>query len=58
MQKVEAAIDDLISDLNRVNARIKGLGEHRSCSIAITKIEEAQLWLRHRARGVEGAQKA
>ncbi len=46
--------------------RLKGLGEKFPCrqnSIAVTKLEEALMWLEHRtaerkARGVEGMHKA
>lgn len=42
------AIDDLMIDLKRVSLRIEELGRHRSYSLAVTKIEEANHWLRDR----------
>jgi hypothetical protein len=42
------AIDDLMIDLKRISMRIEELGRHRSYSLAVTKIEEANHWLRDR----------
>ena len=42
------ALDDLMIDLQRLNSRIRDLGQHRSYSLAQTKIEEAFHWLRDR----------
>lgn len=43
------ALDDLRIELVRVRQRIEALGRHRSLSLAVTKIEEAEHWLRDRA---------
>lgn len=42
------AIDDLMIELKRISLRIEELGRHRSYSLAVTKIEEANHWLRDR----------
>ncbi|MGB0713855.1 MAG: DUF7681 family protein [Gammaproteobacteria bacterium] len=39
------AIDALMEDLKE---RVKALGPHRNHSVTITKIDEAQMWLRDR----------
>jgi hypothetical protein len=41
-------IDDIMIDLHRINERIRALGNHRSYSVAVTKIEEAGHWMRDR----------
>lgn len=41
-------IDDIMIDLQRINSRIRELGNHRSYSLAQTKIEEASHWMRDR----------
>jgi len=41
-------IDDLIIDINRISMRIEELGKHRNYSLAVTKLDEARLWLRDR----------
>ena len=41
-------LDDLMIGLSRTRAEIEGLGRHRTYSLALTKIEEAQHWLRAR----------
>lgn len=41
-------IDNVIIELGRLCLRIEKLGRHRSYSAALTKIEEAQHWLRDR----------
>ncbi len=42
------AIDDLRVELVRLRVRIEQLGRHRTYSLAVTKIEEAEHWLRAR----------
>lgn len=42
------ALHDIRIDLSRLRQRVEELGRHRSYSLAITKIEEAQHWLRDR----------
>lgn len=42
------ALDDLRIELVRLRGRIEELGRHRTYSLAITKIEEAEHWLRAR----------
>lgn len=42
------AIDDLQIELSRLRSRIEELGRHRTYSLAITKLEEAEHWLRAR----------
>lgn len=42
------ALDDLHIELVRLRLRIEELGRHRTYSLAITKIEEAEHWLRAR----------
>lgn len=44
------ALDDLHIELVRIRLRIEELGRHRTYSLAITKIEEAEHWLRARKR--------
>lgn len=41
-------IDDLTIEISRVKMQIEELGKHRNYSLAVTKLEEAQLWLRDR----------
>jgi hypothetical protein len=41
-------IDDLTIEINRVSMRIEELGKHRNYSLAVTKLDEARLWLRDR----------
>ena len=41
-------LDDLQIALVRIRQDIEALGPHRTYSLAITKIEEAELWLRAR----------
>lgn len=41
-------IDDLQIALTRIRLEIEMLGRHRSYSLAVTKIEEAEHWLRAR----------
>lgn len=41
-------IDDLMIGLARTRLEIEALGRHRTYSLAITKIEEAEHWLRAR----------
>jgi hypothetical protein len=41
-------IDDLMIGLTRTRLEIEELGRHRTYSLALTKIEEAQHWLRAR----------
>lgn len=42
------AIDDIMIDISRLKQRIGDLGNHRSYSLAVTKLEEAQHWIRDR----------
>jgi hypothetical protein len=42
------ALDDAMIDVCRLIARIEDLGRHRSYSLAVTKLEEANFWLRDR----------
>lgn len=42
------AIDDLMIGLTRIRLEIEALGRHRTYSLAMTKIEEAEHWLRAR----------
>lgn len=42
------AIDDLRIEIGRIKERIEALPAHRSLSLAITKLDEAQHWLRDR----------
>jgi hypothetical protein len=42
------ALDDLCISINRVAMQIEELGRHRNYSLAVTKLEEAKLWLRDR----------
>ena len=42
------ALDDLHIELVRIRLRIEELGRHRTYSLAVTKIEEAEHWLRAR----------
>jgi len=44
----EDALDDIILDISRLVWRIEGLGRHRSYSLAATKLEEAEHWMRDR----------
>ena len=44
----EGAIDDLVHHITQTISFVKLLGEHRSYSLAITKLEEAKHWLRDR----------
>lgn len=41
-------IDDLMIGLTRTRLEIEALGRHRTYSLALTKIEEAEHWLRAR----------
>ncbi len=41
-------LDDLMIGLTRTRLEIEELGRHRTYSLALTKIEEAQHWLRAR----------
>lgn len=41
-------LDDLMIALTRTRLEIEELGRHRTYSLALTKIEEAQHWLRAR----------
>ncbi len=41
-------LDDLMIGLTRTRLEIEALGRHRTYSLALTKIEEAQHWLRAR----------
>lgn len=41
-------LDDLMIALTRTRLEIEALGRHRTYSLAVTKIEEAQHWLRAR----------
>jgi hypothetical protein len=41
-------IDDMMIGLTRMRLEIEELGRHRAYSLAITKIEEAEHWLRAR----------
>lgn len=41
-------IDDLMIGLVRTRLEIEALGRHRTYSLALTKIEEAEHWLRAR----------
>jgi hypothetical protein len=41
-------IDNLTISLTRMRLEIEELGRHRACSLAITKIEEAEHWLQAR----------
>ena len=42
------AIDDIMIDIVRMRHRIEALGQHRSYSLALTKLEEASHWMRDR----------
>lgn len=42
------ALDDLHIEMVRIRHRIEALGKHRTYSLAMTKIEEAEHWLRAR----------
>lgn len=42
------AIDDAIIAVVRLIRTVEDLGRHRSYSLAVTKLEEAKLWLRDR----------
>lgn len=42
-------VDDLRIDIVRIKLGIEELGRHRSYSLAITKLDEAEHWLRDRA---------
>jgi hypothetical protein len=42
------ALDDLHIELVRIRLRIEELGRHRTYSLAVIKIEEAEHWLRAR----------
>lgn len=44
----DEVLDDLHIDLVNIRHRIVALGRHRNYSLAITKIEEAEHWLRGR----------
>lgn len=41
-------LDDLMIALTRTRLEIEELGKHRTYALALTKIEEAQHWLRAR----------
>lgn len=41
-------LDDMMIGLTRMRLEIEELGRHRTYSLALTKIEEAQHWLRAR----------
>jgi len=41
-------IDDLRIAIHRIVAEIDALGRHRNYSLAVTKLEEAELWLANR----------
>ena len=41
-------LDDLMIGLTRTRLEIEALGKHRTYSLALTKIEEAEHWLRAR----------
>lgn len=41
-------IDDLTIEISRIKMRVDELGKHRNFSLAVTKLDEAQLWLRDR----------
>lgn len=41
-------IDDLLIALVNIRHEIEALGRHRSYALAVTKIEEAEHWLRDR----------
>lgn len=41
-------IDDLRIAIHRIVADIEALGRHRNYSLAVTKLEEAELWLANR----------
>ena len=42
------AIDDIMIDISRLKQRVQELGNHRSYSLAVTKLEEASHWMRDR----------
>ena len=42
------AIDDVIMAIVDLKLRIETLGRHRSYSLAVTKLDEAQHWMRDR----------
>jgi hypothetical protein len=42
------AIDDIQIEIVSLCSRIEALGKHRSCALAVTKLEEAMHWLRDR----------
>lgn len=42
-------IDNLRIEIFRLKERVEALGRHRSCSTAITKLDEAGHWLWDRA---------
>lgn len=42
------AIDDIMIDIVRLRHRISELGNHRSYSLAVTKLEEASHWMSDR----------
>lgn len=44
----EFELDQLRIDIRRITQRIEALPRHRSLSLAITKMEEAEHWLRDR----------
>ena len=44
------ALDDIDIDISRLKMRVEELGRHRSYSLVVTKLEEAQHWLRDRRR--------
>ena len=46
-------IDDLRIEVSRIKDRISALGRHRNYSLAITKLDEASLWLANRAHQPE-----
>jgi hypothetical protein len=41
-------IDEIMIDIARLRQRVEELGNHRSYSLAITKLEEASHWMRDR----------
>lgn len=47
-QQQDDKLDDLHIALVRIRHEIEELGRHRNYSLAITKIEEAEHWLRGR----------
>lgn len=44
----EAEIDQITVEIHRLIGRIEALGRHRSCSLAVTKLDEARHWIRDR----------